>query len=138
MTQIAWTYATMTAALQNWLYDTDSDWVGGSSPAMNSLIQLGELRVVNDFDLTVFDVQKTATLAANSTTGLVARPAGIVITDDMGYNDPVSGKFKPIERRDYGWVLDYQDPAVTGAPKYYAEGDTANWLLAPLPGATQY
>jgi hypothetical protein len=146
MTQIAWTYNTLTSALQIWLDDTDPDWVAAFTPpsgapgtaitAINLLIQLGEQKIVDDFDLTIFDVLTTVPLTFPLATGLVGRPAGLLVTDDLGYqvpSGPSAGKYAYIERRDYSWLQDYRDPAVTGPPKYYAEADSNNWLIGPSP-----
>lgn len=134
MTALAWTYNTLTAALQNWLDDTDSDWV--NTATLGQVVQLGEMRLTNDFDLTVFDTSATAPAPFPNATGLVARPAGILVTDELGYQIPTgpsAGKVLYLDRRDYSWVQDHRDPAVTGAPQYYAESDTVNWLISPYP-----
>jgi len=133
LTAIAWNYNTLTAALQNWLDDTDTDWV--NTTTLGQVVQLGEMRLTNDFDLTVFDTSATAALVFPNATGLVARPAGILVTDELAYQIPTgpsAGKLIYLERRDYSWVQDYRDPAVTGAPQYYAESDTVNWLIGPV------
>lgn len=152
MTMLTWTYNTLSQALQVWLDDTDQDWTstftgvlqgvsfGTGILPLNYLIQLGEQRIVDDLDLTIFDQAVTVNLPQGTgTNNVVARPAGIIVTDEIGYqtpSGPSAGKFNVVERRDYSWVLDYLDPAVTGAPVYYAEQDATNWIFAPYANQT--
>lgn len=147
MTALAWTYNSLSTALQAWLDDTDSDWTSNFQGSLNGtqlgspapilvndyLIQLGEQRLIDDFDLTVFDQIATATTTISITTSSVTRPAGIIVTDDVGYQSLVApvGKYIPLERRDYSFVQDYLDPTVQGPPRYYAEADTLTWIVAP-------
>lgn len=138
MTQLTWTYNTLTTALQNWLDDADSDW--NNATTLAQLVYLGEMRLVQDLDLTIFDVAATVSLPAGTgSNNVVSRPANILFTDEMFYQIPTgpsAGKNLPIERRDYGWVMDYLDPAVTGPPVYYAEQDATNYVFAPYADQT--
>ncbi len=134
MTALAWTYTTLTAALQTWLDDNDADWVNVTT--LGQVVQLAELRLTNDFDFTLFDVEQNVNLTFPNLTGLVGKPAGQIVTDELYYQIPTgpsTGKQVFIERRDYSWVKDYRDPAITGPPVYYAEADTGNWLIGPYP-----
>lgn len=134
MTQLTWTYNALTAALQNWLDDTDADWA--NTITLPQIVYLAEQKLVDDLDLTVFDQTANVTLPPGTgTNNVVARPAGIIVTDDIFYaqvsGQPNPGKLEALERRDMSWVLDYLDAAVTGPPKYYAEQDTTNYIIAP-------
>jgi hypothetical protein len=132
MTQLIWTFNTLTSALQNWLDDTDADWA--NAVTLSQIISLGEQKLVDDLDLTVFDITSTVTLNSGVilNASQVARPANILITDDVYYQAPGSIKLFPIERRDISWILDYLDPLVSGPPQYYAEQDTVNYVFAPF------
>lgn len=135
MTQLTWTYNTLTSALQNWLDDTDSDWANVTT--LPQIVYLAEQKLVDDFDLTVFDLAAPITLPAGTGAGatVVARPPNIIVTDDMFYaagaGQTNPGKLLPIERRDYSWILDYLDATVTGPPLYYAEQDVISYVFAP-------
>jgi hypothetical protein len=134
MTAPSYTYATLTAAVQTWIDDTDVDWTAATPLAQ--LVALAEDRVVRDMDLTVFDTISTAQTATLAGKGVVARPAGIIVTDELGYNSLTLLKFTPLERRDISFIYDYLDPAIKGPPQYYAELDATNWQLAPYPDQT--
>ena len=150
MTQLSFTYLTLTTALQAWLDDTDADWqqtftppsgnVGTSILVMDYLLKLGELRVLTDLDLTIFDTSNTVSLPAGTgTNNVVARPAGVIVTDELFYglpSGPSLGKLVQIDRRDWGWIMDYLDPAQTGPPLYYAEQDATNYIFAPYADQT--
>jgi hypothetical protein len=147
MAQITWTYTTITAAAQKWLDDTDSDM---DATTLAQAIQLGEQKCVEDLDLTIFDQTGTATLTYAATptvtNATIARPANLLVTDEVSYtvkSGTKAGKVVFLERRDYSFVLDYLDPDPTtfGPPKYYAESDITNWVVAPYPdnvGGTTY
>lgn len=133
MTQLTWTYDALTAALQNFLDDYDPDWV--NTTTLPQLVYLGEMKIVQDLDLTLFDMSATITLTAGVGENVIARPTGILFTDDMLYaqasGQPNPGKLVTIERRDMAWLLDYLDPNVKGPPLYYAEQDVTNYCFAP-------
>jgi hypothetical protein len=138
MTILNWTYNALTSALQNWLDDTDPDWV--NTITLPQIVWLGEAKVTEDLDLTLFDSSANVTLpflAPTATSTLVARPAGIIVTDSMGFLQPAGstdpGKFVPVELRSVEWIQDYLDPLVTGSPLYYAESDVVNYIVAPYP-----
>lgn len=133
MTGLAWTYTTLTNAVQTWLDDTDADWV--NSTVLPQLVYLAEKRVTIDLDLTIFDtVSSASSLAASTTTTIVARPTGLIVTDEVGWLNAL--KWMPCVRRDKAWLHDYLNPANVGPPKYFAEVDATNWMFAPYPDIT--
>jgi hypothetical protein len=141
MTILSWTYSTLTVALTNWLDDTDQDW--NNATTLPQIVLLGEMKLAQDLDLTIFDSSGTISLApaaASLVSTLVPRPSGIISTDAIQYITPSAstdpGKAVPLDLRSVEWILDYLDPAVTGPPVYYAENDVTNYIFAPYPDQT--
>jgi hypothetical protein len=63
---------------------------------------------------------------------VIPKPARWRKTTSM--NITVSGEKKPVLLRKYEYLRNYwPDPTVTGEPKYYADYNFNNWLIAPTP-----
>jgi hypothetical protein len=63
---------------------------------------------------------------------IIAKPARWHKTVSM--NITVAGEREPVLLRKYEYLRNYSpDPAETGVPKYYADYDYTNWLVAPTP-----
>lgn len=127
MPSLLWTYTTLTAALQAWPEDDNSEYTTN----LDSIIGLGETKLLRDLDLELFDT--TATFAFTASSGQLAKPSGILAPRTLSYTDS-GGGFNYLHPRSYEYVLDYQANAQSGElPKYYAELNDTTWLIAPLP-----
>jgi hypothetical protein len=74
----------------------------------------------------------TSTMVANN--AVIAKPARWHKTVSM--NITVAGQREPVLLRKYEYLRNYApDPTATGMPKYYADYDYSNWLVAPTPNA---
>jgi hypothetical protein len=63
---------------------------------------------------------------------VIAKPARWHKTVSM--NITVAGEREPVLLRKYEYLRNYApDPTATGIPKYYADYDYTNWLVAPTP-----
>ena len=63
---------------------------------------------------------------------IIAKPARWHKTVSM--NITVAGVREPVLLRKYEYLRNYApDPTATGTPKYYADYDYENWLVAPTP-----
>lgn len=72
----------------------------------------------------------TSNMVAN--TAVIAKPARWHKTVSM--NITVAGERQPVLLRKYEYLRNYApDPTETGMPKYYADYDYENWLVAPTP-----
>jgi hypothetical protein len=72
----------------------------------------------------------TSTMVASD--AIIAKPARWHKTVSM--NITVDGEREPVLLRKYEYLRNYSpDPSVTGVPKYYADYDYTNWLVAPTP-----
>lgn len=65
-------------------------------------------------------------------TAVIAKPARWHKTVSM--NVTVNGERQPVLLRKYEYLREYwPDPTAQGAPKFYADYDYTNWLIAPTP-----
>jgi hypothetical protein len=72
----------------------------------------------------------TSNMVANN--AVIAKPARWHKTVSM--NITVAGEREPVLLRKYEYLRNYApDPTATGIPKYYADYDYTNWLVAPTP-----
>jgi hypothetical protein len=128
------TYTELLANLQTWLEDDDEDFVN----AIPEIINLGQMRLWRDLDLSIFTSEdQTPTVATNE---LLAKPVTdteVVSFQSLWFDfDPGTGTQRYwLELRSTDFIRDYQVPSVTGIPKYYCELDQDNWALAPIPDA---
>lgn len=69
-----------------------------------------------------------------ASTAVIAKPARWHKTVSM--NITVAGERQPVLLRKYEYLRNYfPDPTATGVPKYYADYDYTNWLVAPTPSS---
>lgn len=125
---MVFTYATLKAALISFTEDVGTEF----DAALDTIIPLGEDRVLRDLDLTIFDVVETGTLQAASP--LTVKPTGCLVTRDIIYT-AVSGARVPLTQRDYSYAADYwPDASITTAlPRYFAEYSPTQWFIAGTP-----
>jgi hypothetical protein len=125
------TYAELSANLQAWLEDDDAEFTG----SIDEVINLGEMRLWRDLDLSIFTSEDTATTTASQAT--VAKPTTdteLVTWQSIYYDNAGVRTF--LELRSTDFVRDHQTVGATAPPKYYAETSDADWLLSPIPDNT--
>lgn len=128
------TYTELSANLQAWLEDDDLEFQG----SIPEIIDLGQMRLWRDLDLSIFSSEDTTpTVASNE---LLAKPTTdteVVSFQSLWFDfDPGTGTQRYwLELRSTDFVRDYQQPGATGIPKYYCEAGQDNWALAPIPDA---
>lgn len=128
---IQWTATEITAKLQQMLEDDDAEFQG----SIPDIINLGEVRVLRDLDLSLFD--KTATSPTVQTQETVAKPVGYTGDYVLGLRSlsfVSGGRTYWLEQKSADFIRDYLT-STEAMPRYYAEADEANWLVAPLPDA---
>jgi hypothetical protein len=124
------TYAELSQNLQDWLEDDDAEFVG----SIDEVINLGEMRLWRDLDLSIFTSEDSAATAASTET--LTKPTTdteLVTWQSLWYDS--AGERTFLELRSVDYVRDYQTPGATAAPRYYAELNETDWLLAPIPDA---
>ena len=125
------THTLLTAKLQQWLEDDDTEFVA----SINDIINLGELRLWRDLDLSIFTSTDTATTAVSTETLTKPTTDTELVTWQSLYYD--NGETRTwLELRSNDWVRDFQTPTSLGPPKYYSEFSETQWLRGPAPDAS--
>ena len=124
---MSFTYGQLKQALQDYLETSETTFVNN----LPLFIRLSEERILKSVQLSLF--RKNAT--ANATVGnqYLAAPADFLAPFSLSYmgdnGDKVFAEFK-----DVSFIQEYNpDASTTGAPKYYAQFDNSNFILAPAP-----
>ena len=128
------TYAELTANLQAWLEDDDTEFTA----AIDDVINLGEMRLWRDLDLSIFTLEDTAATADGTET--VTKPVAdteLVAIQSIYYDSgAILGSVRTfLELRSTDFVRDHQVIGAKAPPKYYSEQTETSWLLSPIPDA---
>lgn len=130
MPDIQWTYTSLLQALQDWPENTNDVYIDN----LPNMIGLGELRLLRDLDLEIFDRDdQTQSTAIGSR--IVAKPADNIVVRSVGYIDPLLG-YQPLKQRSVDYCRHFAPiVATTGTPIYYAEYNEDEILVVPTPAA---
>jgi len=124
------TYTELTTNLQEWLEDDDAEFVG----SIDEVINLGEMRLWRDLDLSIFTSEDTTVTAIGVATAVKPITDTELVTWQSIYYD--SGTERTwLQLRSTDFVRDHQVIGATSTPKYYAESNETDWLLSPIPDA---
>lgn len=124
------TYTELAANLQAWLEDDDAEFTG----SIPEIIELGQMRLWRDLDLSIFASESTTpTVQSQATVPKPTADTELVSFSSLWYDNAGVRIF--LELRSVDFVRDYQVPSTTGTPVYYCELDDTNWELAPIPDA---
>lgn len=124
------TYTELVANLQAWLEDDDSEFTA----SIDEVINLGEMRVWRDLDLSIFTSEDTTPTASSTETLTKPTTDTELVTWQSLYYDN-AGERTWLELRSTDWVRDHQTIGATAPPRYYAEQSETDWLLSPIPDA---
>lgn len=126
------TYAQLSAKIQAWLEDDDAEFTS----SVDDVINLGEMRLWRDLDLSIWTATDTvATVASTATVTPPTSDSELIVYQSIYYDDGTDRRW--LELRSYDFVLDHQEPtATTGPPRYYAQRDETTWVLSPIPDDT--
>ena len=126
------TYTQLNQALQDWAENTSSG-AGEFVENIDRLIQLGELRVVKDLNLEIFDVSDTTAVVTLGSRD-VLKPTGLIVCRDLMLI--TAGVRTPLYKRSPAFCNTFApNPSTTGTPRYYCEEDDGSWKLFPTPAA---
>ncbi len=130
MPNIQWTYATLSQALQDWPQNDNDAYVTN----LPNMIGLGELRLIRDLNLELFD-RDDETQAFAIGTRTVAKPANAIAVRNVGYLDLTLG-YTPLKQRSVEYCKQYAPLiATTGTPLFYAEYNETEIYVVPTPVA---
>jgi hypothetical protein len=119
---ITYTYDGLKAELQDYLEDDFDDFTS----QVPTLIGLGEQRLLDDLDLSIFDITDTAKTTTQGQATL-SKPSDIISVRTL----QVDGT--PLEERSFDYIEDYNAGAAQGKPKYFNEQSDTEVVLAPIP-----
>lgn len=122
---MAWTYATLSAAIPQWLNNASTEL----SDQVDTIIGLGEERILRDADLRVFRESKTSNLTVGDK--YLNLPSDCLVLRDLRFT---TGDH--LEEVSLTWVNEFwPDDSSTSTPKYYAHYDQDTVVVAPTPDA---
>lgn len=124
---MAWTYATLTQAIKDWLVNNETTFSGN----LDKIIDMAERRIY----MAVKGLQDQRKLSQGTTTAsnkYLGLPGDVIHFINMFVIDAL-GQYWPVEKKDAGFIYTAYAPTVTGRPKYYAQLDDDSALLGPTP-----
>lgn len=123
---MAFTYATLTTTLETYTEDDSPDFTDN----LDTIIGLGELKLLRDLDLELFEDTATVATAAGSPT--ITKPPGYITNRTLDYTG-ANGRMVYLHPRTVEYCKDYTDAAGNGDPLYYAELNQTQWMISPPP-----
>ena len=123
---MSFTFATLKTAIQNYTENTETTFVD----SLSTFIIQAEERILKNVQLSNF--RKNATAAFTSSNQYLACPSDFLAPNSLTLSN--SSVFEFLQFKDLEFVRSYNPNAsTTGTPKYYAQFDVDNFLLAPTP-----
>lgn len=124
------TYAQLKQAIQDYTQNTETTFVNN----LPLFIRIAEERILKSVQLDLF--RKNVTANATASNKYLACPNDFLAPFSLSYE--VSGSKTFIDFKDVSFLQTYTpDATTTGVPRYYAQFDVDNFILAPTP-ATNY
>tara|TARA_E500000318_G_C3464813_1_gene174124 strand:+ start:72 stop:716 length:645 start_codon:yes stop_codon:yes gene_type:complete len=125
---MSFTLTTLKQSVQDWTENNETTFVN----ELDFFIKNAEERIFKTVDLDYFrkNVEGTATTGNK----FLQKPVDYLATFSLSLVSSGSNIF--LLQKDVNFIQEYQpDPTVTGTPKYYAQFDVSNFILAPTPNA---
>ena len=125
---MSFTLTTLKQSVQDWTENDETTFVN----ELDFFIKNAEERIFKTVDLDYFrkNVEGTATTGNK----FLQKPTDYMATFSLSLISCGSNIF--LLQKDVNFIQEYQpDPTVTGTPKYYAQFDVNNFILAPTPNA---
>lgn len=130
MPSIQYTYATLFQALQDWPQNTNPTYLTN----LPNIIGLGEIRLVKDLDLEIFDTTDE-TILFTIGSRLVLKPVNAIRVRAVGYLDLTLG-YTPLKVRSVDYCRMYAPlSSVQATPQYYAEWSPTQIYVVDTPSA---
>ena len=127
---MSFTYAELKQAIQDYTENTESTFVNN----LPLFIRMAEERILKQVQLSLFRKNSTATI--NSSSQYLACPPDFLAPFSLSLTGADGDKVF-IEFKDPSFVQSYNpDPTTTGVPRYFAQFDVDNFILAPSTDAS--
>mgnify|MGYP003127751147 CR=1 FL=1 len=125
---MSFTYTTLKSALQDYTQNDETSFVSN----MPLFIRLAEERLLKSVRLNVFE--KIVSGNMTSSNQYLACPSDFLSPNSLTITN--SSNFEFLQFKELEFVQTYNpNPATTGTPKYYAQFDVDNFLIAPTPNS---
>jgi hypothetical protein len=122
------TYGELKQAIQDYTENDETSFVNN----LPLFIRLAEERILKNVQLNLF--QKHQSVNMTSGNEYLAVPSDFLAPFSLSIS--ADGNTEFLLFKDLGFVQSYNpDPTTTGQPKYYAQFDVDNFILAPTPDA---
>ena len=131
---IAMTFQSLTADVQNYLDRGQNGTVDAVVyNQIPSLINMAERSIARMLKPQFFDTNVTGFMTASNP--VIQKPDRWRETISINYGTGTSGNTRTsLFPRSYEYIRSYwPDPTVTGAPQFYADYNSTNWLIGPTP-----
>jgi len=125
---MAYTFATLKTAIQDYTQNTESTFVS----QLSRFIVNAEERILKECQLDVF--RRSSQGSTTSGNQYLSKPTDFLAQNSLSVINSSSKEF--LLYKQVTALQDYTpNPATTGTPKYYADWDNDTFLLAPTPDA---
>lgn len=123
-------YGELKQAITDYTDNTETTFVNN----LPLFIRAAEERVLKNVQLQFFRRNQSANVTSGNK--YLACPSDFLAPYSLGYTDGDNDKTF-LQFKDVNFVQEaYVDPAVTGAPKYYAQFDIDNFIIGPTPNGS--
>ena len=123
---MSFTYSTLKQALKDYTQNDEVSFVSN----LPMFIRLAEERILKAVDLNVFEKNATGNMTASNQ--YLACPDDFLASNSLLLTNSSNDEF--LQFKELEFVMSYNPNAsTTGTPKYYAQFDVDNFILAPTP-----
>ena len=125
---MSFTYAQLKQAIQDYTENDETSFVNN----LPLFIRQAEERILKQVQLSLF--RKNATASATPDNIYLAAPSDFLAPYSLSYRVADSGAKQFVEFKDVSFLQEYSPSSGTsGEPRYYAQFDVGNFVLAPAP-----
>lgn len=124
-----YTYSTLLASCQNYFIDSSGEYLA----EFPKLVQLAEMRIIKDLNLSVFDTVAIGMMTLGSSD--LTKPLDMIAIQDLFVE--VNGSKVYLQERSKSFLDNYwPNPTLMDVPVYYADNTTDLWQIAPTPDSS--
>jgi len=123
---MSFTLTTLRSSIQDYTENTETSFLNN----LSTFIQLAEERILKSVQLNVFEKNVSGTMTTSNQ--YLACPSDFLAPNSLTITN--SSNYTYLQFKEKEFVQSYTpNPATTGVPKYYAQFDVDNFVIAPTP-----
>ena len=127
---MSWTFTTLKSAIQDYTENTEATFVAD----LPTIIVQAETRIVKAVELPAFRKNVTGNLTANNS--YLTTPTDYLYPYSLAVLDSDSN-YTYLLNKDVNFIREaFPNAGTTGTPKFYAQFDDDNFLVAPTPSSS--